>query len=599
MNQFKKFVKRNFTGFAFFYRYLGKSILGAFVLSMAVSFMDGMGLSMFFPLLKIVSGSQNLADSADMENLAYVVSGIESLGIPMTLATVLLFMVIFFSLKGIAKYCQSIYLVILQQSFIRDIRIRSLNLLNNIKFKAFITSDIGRIQNTMTTEVERSQQSFKSYFESLQHGTMVFIYMGFAFFLDAQFAILVCIGGGLTTLFYRVLYKYTKAASRKLSNHNSIYQGKVIQHIGNFKYLKASGRVHEYATQLADIIRQVESARRQIGFLASIASAAREPMMVAVVALVIFAQVTLLDGAIGAIIISLLFFYRALTSLTQMQMQWNRYIENSGSLENLKNFQIELRKEQEVIGKHTLDNFKQSIDLIDLSFYFGSTLILDDINLNIKKNESIALVGESGSGKSTLVNLLTGLLPPDYGKITIDGIEFKDLDKESYQKRIGYVSQDSVIFNDTIYNNVTFWAPKNQANLQRFQKAMDQASLNDFFMNLAYGEDTELGNNGINLSGGQKQRISIARELYKDIDILILDEATSALDSETEKEIQKSVENLQGEYTLIMIAHRLSTIRHADSIVYMEKGRIIDQGNFSELQTRQDRFRKMVELQEL
>lgn len=599
MKQLKKLIKRNFTGFAFFYHYLGKSILGAFVLSMAVSFMDGMGLSMFFPLLKIVSGSEDLADSADMGNLAYVISGIESLGIPMTLVTVLLFMVLFFSLKGFAKYCQSIYLVILQQKFIRDIRLRSLNLLNNIRFKAFITSDIGRIQNTMTTEVERSQQSFKAYFESLQHGTMVVIYMGFAFFLDAQFAILVCIGGGLTTFFYRMLYKHTKAASRRLSNYNSNYQGKVIQHIANFKYLKASGRVHEYATQLADIIRQVEDSRRQIGFLASIASAAREPMMVAVVALVIFAQVTLFNGAIGAIMISLLFFYRALTSLTQMQMRWNRYIENSGSLENLKNFQVELRKEQENSGEYVLDYFKDKIELNDLDFYFGSTLILDSIKLQIGKNESVALVGESGSGKSTLVNLITGLLPPDNGEIAIDGLDFKHLDKESYQKRIGYVSQDPVVFNDTIYNNVTFWAPKNKENLQKFHKAMNQATLSSFFDNLAYGEDTELGNNGINLSGGQKQRISIARELYKDIDILILDEATSALDSETEKEIQKSVENLQGEYTLIMIAHRLSTIRHADSIVYMEKGRIIDQGGFVELQSRQDRFRKMVELQEL
>ena len=234
-----------------------------------------------------------------------------------------------------------------------------------------------------------------------------------------------------------------------------------------------------------------------------------------------------------------------------------------------------------------------------VDFYYGETPILKKIDLEIQKNESVAFVGESGCGKSTLVNLIVGLLPEDEGIIQVDGRPLKSLSKVTYQERIGYVSQDTVVFNDTLYNNVTLWATKNKQNLARFEKSMHQASLSNFIKELPKGMDTELGNNGINLSGGQKQRVSIARELYKDIDILILDEATSALDSETEKAIQESINALQGEYTLIIVAHRLATIRNVDKIVLLDKGEIVDIANFKKLADRQYRFRKMVELQEL
>ena len=282
-----------------------------------------------------------------------------------------------------------------------------------------------------------------------------------------------------------------------------------------------------------------------------------------------------------------------------MQQNWNSYMSVSGSLENLQDFQKELKSSKEEDGKEIFRSFTKGISLQKVDFYYGETPILKKIDLQIRKNESIALVGESGSGKTTLINLITGLLPEDGGVIQVDGQPLKSISKVTYQERIGYVSQDPVVFNDTLYNNVTLWAPKIEQNLTRFEKSMRQASLWDFTQELPKGLDTELGNNGINLSGGQKQRVSIARELFKDIDILILDEATSALDSETEKAIQESINALQGEYTLIIVAHRLATIRNVDKIALLDKGEIVDVANFENLVNKQDRFRKMVELQEL
>ena len=598
MNQIKSLIKKHFSSFIFFYSYLRNAIFITLGLSMVVSALDAFGLSMFLPLLQVVGG-EGVVNPAEMGKLQFIVDGIEAIGFNLSIGSVLLFMFLFFCFKGIAFYINSIYGVILQQSFIKNIRLNLLSSLNRMSFKKFILSDAGRIQNTMSGEVDRVAQAFLNYFMTFRHGAMVVVYMSFAFFLDVQFALLVTLGTVATNLLYKLIYERTKNASRKLTTFNSVFQGQIIQHVHHFKYLKATGKVDHYGNKLKETINAIENSRRRIGYLNSIGESAREPMLVAVIATVILIQVNILGGAMSTILITLMFFYRALTSLLSMQQYWNSFMSVSGSLENMQEFQKELKSNEEKDGREIFKGFIKGISLQKVDFYYGETPILKKIDLEIQKNESVAFVGESGCGKSTLVNLIVGLLPEDEGIIQVDGRPLKSLSKVTYQERIGYVSQDTVVFNDTLYNNVTLWATKNKQNLARFEKSMHQASLSNFIKELPKGMDTELGNNGINLSGGQKQRVSIARELYKDIDILILDEATSALDSETEKAIQESINALQGEYTLIIVAHRLATIRNVDKIVLLDKGEIVDIANFKKLADRQYRFRKMVELQEL
>ena len=598
MTKIKELIKKHFSSFTFFYGYLRNAIFITLGLSMLVSILDAFGLSMFLPLLQVVGG-EGTVNPEEMGKLRFLVDGMDKIGFNLSVSSVLLFMFLFFCFKGIIYYINSIYNVILQQRFIKKVRLDLLNNLNKISFKKFILSDAGRIQNTMSGEVDRVDHAYRTYFLTFQHGAMVIVYMSFAFFLDVQFALLVTVGGIATNLLYKLIYERTKNASRRLTTYNSVFQGQIIQHVHHFKYLKATGKVNHYGNKLKETINAIENARRRIGFLNSIGSAAREPLLVAVIAVVILVQVNFLGGAMATILITLMFFYRALTSLLSMQQNWNSYMSVSGSLENMQDFQLELKNSKEKDGKGIFAGFSKNITFKQVDFFYGETPILKKINLEIQKNESVALVGESGSGKSTLINLIAGLLPEDGGIIEVDDQPLKSISKITYQERIGYVSQDSVVFNDTLYNNITLWAPKNEQNTARFVKSMQQASLWDFMKELPKGMDTELGNNGINLSGGQKQRVSIARELYKDIDILILDEATSALDSETEKSIQESINALQGKYTLIIVAHRLATIRNVDKIALLDKGRIVDIDNFQKLANKQNRFKKMVELQEL
>jgi len=597
MSLLKKFVLKYFTHFSYFYLQLRHRIFVALGLSILVGLLDGFGLAMFIPMLEMVG--DGAASAEGLGNLAFLVKGLTVLGLELNLVTVLMSMLFFFSLKGIAKFVEQYYRVIVQQYFISKLRLDNVDKLTHYQYKAFVTSDAGRIQNTLSGETERVANAYRFYMQTMQAAVMLTVYVVLAFLANPQFAVLIAIGGILSNFLFQQLYKKTKAVSKKITRDAHGYQGLLIQKVAFFKYLKATALNGFFAEKLKTAIRSIEDNNKKIGYYNAILQAAREPLTIAVVVAVILVQVQVFGSGLGLIILSLLFFFRALTYLMSTQTMWNSFLNVSGSLDNMTNFQKEIAKQQERYGKQPLARFQKGIKIQGLDFRYGDKVILKDIHLKLEAKKTYAFVGESGSGKTTLVNLIAGLMPPDKGQILIDGQEIRDLDIRTYQSRIGYITQEPVIFNDSIFNNVTFWAVPSAANLKRFWEALEKAAIADFVKSLEGQEQALLGNNGINLSGGQRQRLSIARELYKEIDILVMDEATSALDSETEKAIQDNIDQLKGQYTILIVAHRLSTIRNADEVVLMSQGRVEEKGNFEKLIQDSGSFKKMVELQEV
>jgi subfamily B ATP-binding cassette protein MsbA len=214
----------------------------------------------------------------------------------------------------------------------------------------------------------------------------------------------------------------------------------------------------------------------------------------------------------------------------------------------------------------------------------------------------VAIVGPSGSGKSTFADLLTGVLRPNSGKITIDGISQNEICLEQFRKIIGFIPQDPILFNDTVANNICLWQgdPRDESIYLKIKDAAKKASAEDFILQMSEKYFSHVGDRGINLSGGEKQRIAIARELYNNPEILILDEATSALDSESEENIKLSINGLKGETTVLIIAHRLSTIKNCDEILVLNNGSIVERGSFDELNNQTDSlFSKMCKMQNL
>ena len=594
----KKIVKKYFESFAFFYSFLGYRIFIIVCFNLLIGILDGFGLTMFLPLLQMVDGSSNV-DSESMGKLRFLVDFLKNSGISLNLLSILAFMAFFFFAKGIMQYSAGVYRVNVQQWFIKKLRVTNIRGLNNLSYKYFVTSDVGRIQNTLTGEIGRISTAFINYFQALQYAILVMVYMAFAFSVDAQFAILVTLGGILTNFLYKNLYKNTKGISRTLTGETNIFQGLIIQNVANYKYLKATGSLNRYGEKLEQSVEEIERSNKKIGKLDALLTAGREPILITVVVAVIFIQTSYMGSQLGPILISLVFFYRALNYLMQMQVRWNKFLSVSGSMENITGFAKELKNNRESKGKEKLEGPIESFDLQNISFNYDSARVIDDVSLQIKTKETIAFVGESGSGKTTLVNIIAGLLPVEGGTFSINGMNSDTLDVSSLQERTGYITQDPVIFNDTVFNNVSFWDEKNETNLRRFWKAVEQAAIIEFIEELPEREDAILGSNGTNLSGGQRQRISIARELYKDVEVLILDEATSALDSETERSIQENIDELKGKYTILIVAHRISTVKNADRIVVMSQGTIKNVGGFKSLIDSSPYFKKLVELQEV
>lgn len=597
MNKVTGLIKRQFQSFAYFYGYLGSRVFISFTLSLLVGVLDGFGLAMFLPLLQMVDPEVHQVSAEQMGNLAFLVDGLHLIGLNLTLQTVLLILLTFFTLKGLMKFAESYYRVLLEQIFIRKIRFSNIDLLSDLKYKSFVTSDSGRIQNTFSGEVERVILAYRTYFTAFQYGVLVLVYVSLAFMANAQFAVLVAIGGVVTNFGFIKIYQATKNLSKILTEEAHAFQGLLIQKVTNFKYLKASGLIFDFGQKLKKSILAMEATQRRIGVLGSFLASSREPLVMLVVVSVILVQINFFSQSLGTIILSLLFFYRSLTFLMALQNYWNTFLSVSGSLDNMTNFSKELSLDQETYGKINVGHFKAEIRLKDLNFSYGISPIIKNISLVIKKNETVALVGESGSGKTTLMNVLSGLLQVEKDMFMIDGVDAIDINIRTYQKRIGYITQEPVIFDDSVFNNVTFWDEPTVENKSRFEKALKMALIHEFVFGLPERENAQLGNNGIMVSGGQKQRISIARELYKDVDFLFMDEATSALDSETEKSIQENLDQLKGRFTIVIIAHRLSTIRNADRIFFLNKGSLEKEGDFELLKSESESFNRMVKLQ--
>jgi subfamily B ATP-binding cassette protein MsbA len=597
----KKFLlKRLFGHFSFFYRYLGISVVLSLVATMLVAVLDGIGLTMFLPLLQVAGGGDvDAAAGEEMGDMAIVLEGLQGLGIPMTLVNILILMLIFFALKGVAKFFVGYYNAVLRQRFANRLRLQNMQLLANYDYRAFAMADSGEIQNTLSGEVERLNNSFRYYFATLQFLIMTMVYVVGAYVANPKFAFIVAVGGAVSNLAFSRIYRITKEASRQITLTTHQFQGFLIQSVSSFKFLKATNLIRDYKKRVDTAVVEVEKQQRRVGVMTAISTAMREPLIVFIVVIAIYIQVNVFEQSLGLIILSLLFLYRGLTSLTTMQNYYNSFLSTIGSIENMRSFVSKLEKQQEPNGSIKKEGLESEIQVNNLVYHYDDHPVLQGVSFRIKKYETIGVVGESGTGKTTLANIICGLLLPEPGQLFVDGVDMTDIDLDSYRRKVGYVTQEAQVFSDDVFNNISFWDERTPETEARVWSALRLAHADGFTRKLPKGLDTQIGINGVNLSGGQRQRLSIARELYRKVDIMVLDEATSSLDSQSEQSIQENIDSLSGSYTMIVIAHRLSTIRNADKIIYLKPGGKYEIGSFEDLTERSATFQKMVDLQSM
>lgn len=309
----------------------------------------------------------------------------------------------------------------------------------------------------------------------------------------------------------------------------------------------------------------------------------------------IFSGDTSLTGPLFIVYIGL--FYQIINPMKNLSTALNNVQKGSAALERIDSL---LMAENNIIERpdaKVISSFNDMIELRDVHFAYGDKKVLNGINLTIKKGKTLALVGASGSGKSTLVDLVPRFHDVTAGEILIDGQNVKDVKLYDLRRLMGVVSQDPILFNDTIYNNITLGT--GGANQQQVEEAARIAHAHNFITNKPEGYNTIVGDRGTRLSGGERQRVTIARAVLKNPPILILDEATSSLDTESERVVQEAINTLMQNRTSIVIAHRLSTVQHADEIIVLDKGRIAEQGTHTELIAKGGLYNNLVAMQQV
>lgn len=588
---------RGFIGnLKYFVSIVGSRFYVYILLNFFVGLFDSFGLAMFIPLISLISEPGLENDS--LGKLAFLVDFIHYLGFELNLGIVLIFMISLFCIKGAFYYIKNIYLnetLLLAQ---KKVRFKMVDGLRDLTYEGYTKINAGKIQNTLVAETGKFMGAFNAYFVSIQNFVMLVTYIFLAFLSNWKFSIMVAIGALITNILYKYINRTTKKIALNLSNIGHDFNGKIIQTVHHYKYLKATGTFEIFEKKLKKDIEVSEKMNYRMHRITSIGEALREPLVITVIALVLYIQLEVLKNEFATILVSLMLFYRALSYLISMQSTFNSFLRASAGIVSIESLIDEFHSNKEKSTDVVNQNIGE-LRLENIKVQFDTKVILDSINFIIPKNYSVAFVGASGAGKTTLANVISGIQHPTEGNLWNNEIRVYDSQINSYRKKVGYITQEPVIFDDSLFNNITLWDEMTEENLLKFRDTISKVDLDEFYNKLELKEKTQLGNNGVLISGGQKQRISIARELYKNCELLIMDEATSALDSETERNIKESIDLLQGKFTLVIIAHRLSTIKNVDVIYLLNDGKIEDFGSYEELCHKSKKFRNMVEIQSI
>lgn len=503
--------------------------------------------------------------------------------------------------SNVFKYLASRVVIRLRMNMLERIRIQLFAKITNQSMAFYNSIKKGELLSTMTGDVQEIENSVVSSFQSLLRDPFVIIaYFTTLFYLSPQLTI-------FTILFFPISGVLISSLARKLKRKGFFSQellAKILHHtdetISGIRIVKAFRAGNLFNSRFAQINRDFSKVSRDLFNQRELASPISEILgILVIVAVVMYGGNLVLDGELsGSMFITYLALYSQImqpaknisSAITNMQ----KGFASADRIFLVLDAPVAVQDPLKPIPK---SSFESRIDVSHVSFAYNQTSVLNDISFSLEKGTMIALVGKSGSGKSTLSDLILRFYDVNAGSIRIDGIDIREMSQDDLHALIGLVSQDPVMFNDSVWNNITMGDPN--ATMERVTAAAESANATEFITTLENQYDTVVGDRGSRLSGGQKQRIAIARAIYRNPPILILDEATSALDTESERLVQEALSHLMESRTSLVIAHRLSTIQHADEIIVMNEGQIAERGKHENLLEARGIYQRLHEIQHL
>ena len=535
----------------------------------------------------------------DLQNISpftqKIVRIIEFFGIPVMLSNYLVIFVIFIIISSAFRILARRAILKTQYAVLRNLMVGTFEDFFNARWFFFSSGKQGVFINTFMRELNIAGSAFgaMAYFfaSAIQLGVCLVV----PFYISWQVTTISFIAAFFLSIPFLLLGKITYRLG-KANTETSNKIGSVIgENLTLAKVVLGFGNQHKSKANLAstfDIHREITIKLQTIDLTLSVLY---RPLGVIVLAVALFSA-RQFGVPISDMTILLLALLQAVVYVGDLTLRQNSLNSFFPSYEQIKNLRSKAKELKQVTGSRLFEGFKKELAVERVSFsYPGHKPILDNVSIKIPKGEMIAIVGESGAGKTTLIDMIIGFNESAAGRIAFDGVDLREFDINSYRKIIGYVSQDSILFNMSIKDNL-LWA-KDDASDEEVKHACQLANAAEFIERFPDKFNTVVGDRGVRLSGGQLQRVSLARAILRKPILLILDEATSSLDTKSERLIQQAIEKIAKETTIIVIAHRLSTIVNADYVYVLKEGRIVEEGTYSELIEREGHFDRMVKLQ--
>ncbi len=519
------------------------------------------------------------------------------------LAVICVLVLIAVILKNVFLYLSVYFITPIKNGVINDMRIKMFKKILELPIGYFNDQKKGDIMSRLTNDLVDVETSVVNLLETLfREPVAILLFFIYMIILSPQLTLFLVLFLPLSGLLIGRVGRSLKKQSARVQEKLGVILSTIDETLGGIRVIKAFNAEKKQFNKLATQNNELFIIKNRANRKRDSASPVSEVLGVfAIVCVLWFGGRLVLKNSFldpGDFITYIVIFSQLIQPLKALSSASYNIRKGSASIERIEHLIDEDISIKEIENPITMKEFKNNIEFKNVSFYYEDKVILEDINLTIEKGRSVAIVGSSGAGKSTLVDLIPRFHDVSKGELLIDGINIKNYSLRSIRNHMGIVTQEAILFNDTIANNIALGM--DEAIPEQIENAAKIANADNFILQKENGYETNIGERGNRLSGGEKQRATIARAVLRNPSILILDEATSSLDTESERLVQDAINNLMSNRTSIVIAHRLSTVRHADEIIVLSKGKIVERGTHNILMKVADGFyKRLVNMQQV